>query len=52
MKDGKKTVAKRIFTNTMAEIRANGHMNPRVVFDAALESLVCNIIRGMHHITV
>lgn len=38
MKNGKKNTAKRIFAQTMAEIRANGHMNPRVVFDTALEN--------------
>lgn len=38
MKDGKKNTAKNIFHKAMAEIRANGHMNPRVVFDAALEN--------------
>lgn len=38
MKDWKKSTAKRVFTMTMAEIRANWHMNPRVVFDAALEN--------------
>lgn len=38
MKDGKKNTAKNIFKNAMAEIRANGHMNPRVVFDNAIEN--------------
>lgn len=38
MRDGKKNTAKAIYHKCMAEIRANGHMNPRVVFDNAIEN--------------
>lgn len=38
MKNGKKNVARKIFDNTMREIRANGHLNPRLVLDAAIDN--------------
>ncbi len=44
MKDGKKNTAKRIFHMTMAEIRANGHMNPKIVFDTAIENAQPNMM--------
>ncbi|MBF0931992.1 MAG: hypothetical protein HXJ92_01120, partial [candidate division SR1 bacterium] len=31
MKHGKKSVAKRIYEDTLKDIKANGHMNPTVV---------------------
>ena len=38
MKDGKRTVAEKIFADTMQEIRANGHMNPRTVLHTAMDN--------------
>ena len=38
MKEGKRTVALKIFNDTMAEIKANGHLNPNAVLEAALEN--------------
>lgn len=38
MRDGKKSVAKRIFVDVVKEIRANGHMNPSIVLKAAIEN--------------
>lgn len=38
MKNGKKTIARKIYADTMKEIRANGHLNPRLVLDAAIEN--------------
>jgi ribosomal protein S7 len=29
MKDGKKATARKVFTDTMNEIKAAGHMNPK-----------------------
>ena len=38
MKHGKKSVAKRIYEDTLKEIKANGHMNPTVVVRTAIEN--------------
>lgn len=38
MRQGKKTVAKRVFADTMKEIRNNGHMNPKIVLRTAIEN--------------
>ena len=38
MKDGKKSVAKRIYSDALKEIKKNGHMNPSVVVQAAIEN--------------
>ena len=44
MRDGKKTVARRVFEDTMKEIRANGHMNPKTVVETALENASPNVM--------
>ena len=38
MLHGKKSVARKIFADTMKEIKANGHINPNIIFETALEN--------------
>jgi len=38
MKEGKKNIAKKIFANTMEEIKNNWHINPLVVWETAIEN--------------
>lgn len=38
MKDGKKSVARRIYTDMLKEIKSNGHMNPEIVLETAIEN--------------
>jgi len=38
MKDGKKSVAKKIYSDMLREIKSNGHMNPQVVVETAIEN--------------
>ena len=38
MKNGKKSVAKKIYADTLKEIKAHGHMNPSVVVRTAIEN--------------
>jgi len=38
MKAGKKSVAKKIFDNTLKEINSSGHMNPTIVVETAIEN--------------
>lgn len=38
MLDGKKTVARRLFADTLAEIKASGHENPLLVWETAVEN--------------
>jgi len=38
MKSGKKSVAKKIFANTLKEIKSSGHMNPVIVVETAIEN--------------
>jgi len=38
MKSGKKSVARKIYANTLREIKLSGHMNPSVVVETALEN--------------
>ena len=44
MKDGKKLLAKKIFKMTMEEIKKNGHPNPIVVWEQAIENASPNIM--------
>lgn len=44
MKEGKRTVALKIFNDTMGEIKANGHLNPQAVLEAALENAAPDIM--------
>jgi small subunit ribosomal protein S7 len=39
MLDGKKSVARRVFTNVLKEIEKKGHKNPTEIFDKALENV-------------
>lgn len=38
MKDGKKATAKRIYADMLKEIKSNGHMNPQIVVETAIEN--------------
>lgn len=44
MKEGKRTVALKIYNDTMSEIKSNGHLNPNAVLDAALENAAPDIM--------
>ena len=38
MKDGKKSVAKRIYSDMLKEIKLSGHMNPDIVVETAIDN--------------
>lgn len=38
MKNGKKNVARNIYRQTLSEIKRQGHMNPQIVVDGAIEN--------------
>lgn len=38
MKDGKKSVAKRIYNDMLKEVKSNGHMNPQIVVETAIDN--------------
>ncbi|MCX6822477.1 MAG: 30S ribosomal protein S7 [candidate division SR1 bacterium] len=38
MKDGKKSVAKRIYNDMLKEIKLSGHMNPDIVVETAIDN--------------
>ncbi|MFZ2151100.1 MAG: 30S ribosomal protein S7 [Candidatus Absconditicoccaceae bacterium] len=38
MESGKKSIAKKIFENTLREIKISGHMNPVIVVETAIEN--------------
>ncbi len=44
MVDGKKSTARRIFFDTIKEIKTNWHVNPFVVFETAIENASPNIM--------
>lgn len=44
MKHGKRTVAQKIFSDTMKEIQVNGHPNPQAVLETALENAAPDIM--------
>jgi ribosomal protein S7 len=44
MKHGKRTVAQKIFADTMKEIQVNGHPNPQAVLETALENAAPDIM--------
>jgi len=44
MKNGKKSVARRIYADALKEIKKAGHMNPAVVVQAAIENASPNIM--------
>ncbi|MEI7477850.1 MAG: 30S ribosomal protein S7 [bacterium] len=44
MRDGKKTIAQKIFVDTMKEIQVNGHPNPQAVLETALENAAPDIM--------
>jgi small subunit ribosomal protein S7 len=44
MQDGKKSVARRIYTDMLKEIKSNGHMNPEIVLETAIENVSPNLM--------
>ncbi len=44
MKSGKKSVAKKIYSDMLKEIKSSGHMNPEVVLETAIENASPNIM--------
>lgn len=44
MLHGKKSVARKIFFDTMKEIKANWHINPFVIFETAIENASPNVM--------
>jgi small subunit ribosomal protein S7 len=44
MKHGKRTVAQKVFADTMKEIQVNGHPNPQAVLETALENAAPDIM--------
>ena len=44
MKNGKKSVARKIYSDTLKEIKKFGHMNPSVVVQAAIENASPNVM--------
>jgi small subunit ribosomal protein S7 len=44
MKSGKKSVAKKIYENSLKEIKKSGHMNPAVVVQTAIENASPNVM--------
>ena len=44
MLDGKKTIARKIFKDTLDEIKKNGHVNPLAVWEAAIENASPNMM--------
>jgi small subunit ribosomal protein S7 len=44
MKDGKKSVAKRIYHDMLKEIKSNGHMNPEIVLETAIDNASPNMM--------
>jgi len=38
MQDGKKNIARSIFRKTMDEIKKNGHVNPKAVWESAIDN--------------
>jgi small subunit ribosomal protein S7 len=44
MKDGKKNVARKIFFDCMEEIKKNGHVNPLLVWEQAIDNASPNMM--------
>lgn len=44
MKSGKKSVARRIYSDMLKEIKSSGHMNPEVVLETAIENASPNLM--------
>lgn len=44
MKDGKKSVARKIYNDMLKEIKSNGHMNPEIVLETAIENASPNLM--------
>lgn len=44
MRHGKRTVAQKVFADTMKEIQVNGHPNPQAVLETALENAAPDIM--------
>ncbi len=44
MRDGKKSVAKKIYNDMLWEIKTNGHMNPQIVVETAIDNAAPNVM--------
>lgn len=44
MRDGKKSVAKKIYSDMLGEIKSNGHMNPQIVVETAIDNASPNVM--------
>lgn len=44
MKHGKKSVARRIYADTLKEIKLSGHMNPDIVMETAIDNAAPNLM--------
>ncbi|NOZ44201.1 MAG: 30S ribosomal protein S7 [bacterium] len=44
MKDGKRSVAKKIYSDMLNEIKLHGHMNPVIVVETAIENASPNMM--------
>ena len=44
MQDGKKTIARKLFDSTLAEIKASGHENALLVWETAIENASPNVM--------
>lgn len=44
MLDGKKNLARKIFRDTLQEIKRNGHVNPTAVWEAAIENAAPHVM--------
>lgn len=38
MRDGKRSTAKKIYSDMLKEIKSNGHMNPQIVVETAIDN--------------
>ena len=44
MRDGKKSVARKIYSDMLGEIKTNGHMNPQIVVETAIDNASPNVM--------
>ena len=44
MQDGKKNIARKLFNQTLNEIKKNGHVNPKAVWEAAIENAAPHVM--------
>ena len=44
MRDGKKSVARKIYSDMLGEVKSNGHMNPQIVVETAIDNAAPSIM--------